>query len=72
MSGDGRAEVEMKRIGFVAVLLVAAIGCVRMPAEEWPDPVNRAFKHLNPKIYVPMQGPSELGASGTRALGSDR
>jgi len=37
---------------------------LRMPAEEWPDPVNRAFKHLNPKIYVPMQGPSELGASG--------
>ncbi|MGK2963838.1 MAG: proline iminopeptidase, partial [Gemmatimonadaceae bacterium] len=24
----------------------------------------RAFKHLNPKVYVPMQGPSELGASG--------
>ncbi|HEX7586739.1 MAG TPA: proline iminopeptidase-family hydrolase, partial [Anaerolineae bacterium] len=37
---------------------------LRMPADEWPDPVNRAFKHINPKIYVPMQGPSELGASG--------
>lgn len=37
---------------------------LRMPAAEWPDPVNRAFKHLNPKIYVPLQGPSELGASG--------
>jgi len=37
---------------------------LRMPAEEWPDPVNRAFKHLNPKVYVPLQGPSELGASG--------
>jgi len=37
---------------------------LRMPQEQWPDPVNRAFKHLNPKIYVPMQGPSELGASG--------
>jgi proline iminopeptidase len=37
---------------------------LRMPPEQWPDPVNRAFKHLNPKIYVPMQGPSELGASG--------
>jgi proline iminopeptidase len=37
---------------------------LRMPAEEWPDPVNRAFKHMNPAIYVPMQGPSELGASG--------
>jgi proline iminopeptidase len=37
---------------------------LRMPAAEWPDPVNRAFKHLNRAIYVPMQGPSELGASG--------
>jgi proline iminopeptidase len=37
---------------------------LRMPADQWPDPVNRAFKHLNPKVYVPMQGPSELGAGG--------
>jgi proline iminopeptidase len=37
---------------------------LRLPADQWPDPANRAFKHLNPKIYVPMQGPSELGASG--------
>jgi proline iminopeptidase len=37
---------------------------LRMPAAEWPDPVNRGFKHINPAIYVPMQGPSELGASG--------
>jgi len=38
---------------------------LRMPAAEWPDPVTRAFQHLNRSIYVPMQGPSELGASGT-------
>ena len=37
---------------------------LRMPPEQWPDPVNRAFKHLNPALYVPLQGPSELGASG--------
>ncbi len=37
---------------------------LRMPYEEWPDPVNRGFKHINPDIYIPMQGPSELGASG--------
>jgi proline iminopeptidase len=34
-----------------------------MPAEEWPDPVQRAFAHINPAIYVPLQGPSELGMS---------
>jgi len=37
---------------------------LRMPVAEWPDPVNRAFAHLNRKVYVLMQGPSELGASG--------
>jgi proline iminopeptidase len=26
--------------------------------------VSRSFAHINPAIYVPMQGPSELGASG--------
>lgn len=37
---------------------------LRMPAAQWPDPVNRAFAKINKKVYVPMQGPSELGASG--------
>jgi proline iminopeptidase len=44
---------------------------LRMPPDQWPDPVSRAFKHLNPAIYVPMQGPSELGASG-KLLNWDR
>ncbi len=37
----------------------------RLPFEDWPDPVTRAIRHINPAIYVPMQGPSELGLSGT-------
>jgi len=37
---------------------------LRMPHKDWPDPVNRAFKNLNTAVYIPMQGPSELGASG--------
>ena len=37
---------------------------LRMPLEEWPDPVNRGFEHYNAAVYIPMQGPSELGASG--------
>jgi proline iminopeptidase len=37
----------------------------RMPLEEWPDPVLRSLSHVNPAIYVPMQGPSELGMSGS-------
>jgi len=37
---------------------------LRMPLEEWPDPVDRALHHINPAVYIPLQGPSELGASG--------
>ena len=37
---------------------------LRMPLGLWPEPVNRSFKHMNPAVYIPMQGPSELGASG--------
>jgi proline iminopeptidase len=41
----------------------------RLP--EWPDPVNRAFKHVNDQIYVMMQGPSEFKTGG-RLLHWDR
>ena len=34
---------------------------------EWPDPVNRSVKHVNPVIYTMMQGPSEFGISGRLA-----
>lgn len=37
---------------------------LRMPQAEWPEAIFRTFAHMNPAIYVPMQGPSELGASG--------
>ena len=38
---------------------------LRRPIMEWPEPVLRAFvRHINKKVYIPMQGPSEMGASG--------
>lgn len=36
---------------------------LRMPLEDWPNPVQRAFAAINPAVYVTMQGPSELGIS---------
>jgi proline iminopeptidase len=41
---------------------------LRMPPEDWPDPVQRGFAHINPAIYVTMQGPSELGTSAEAKL----
>jgi proline iminopeptidase len=40
---------------------------LRMPMKDWPEPVLRSFSKLNRKVYVPMQGPSEMGASGILA-----
>ncbi len=34
----------------------------RLP--EFPDPVNRSFKHVNEEIYEMMQGPSEFKVGG--------
>ncbi len=41
---------------------------LRMPPADWPDPVQRGFAHINPAIYVSMQGPSELGISSDAKL----
>ncbi|GGK76101.1 proline iminopeptidase-family hydrolase [Rufibacter glacialis] len=37
---------------------------LRLPLEEWPEPVNRSFAKMNQSFYVTMQGPSEFGISG--------
>lgn len=39
----------------------------RIPLEQWPDAVNRAFDKLNHSLYVTMQGPSEFGIAGRLA-----
>ena len=41
---------------------------LRKPLNEWPEFVNRAFTHLNPKIYIYMQGHSEFGVTGNATL----
>lgn len=41
---------------------------LRKPLEEWPEFVNRTFKHLNPNIYIYMQGYSEFGITGNATL----
>lgn len=41
---------------------------LRLPLEEWPNPVNRAFANINPELYVTMQGPSEFGVAGDAKL----
>lgn len=41
---------------------------LRMPTATWPKSVNLLFEHLNPNIYVYMQGHSEFGMTGNATL----
>ncbi len=41
---------------------------MRKPLQEWPKDVLLLFEHLNPEIYVYMQGPSEFGITGDASL----
>ena len=41
---------------------------LRRPQAEWPESITRAFKHLNPNVYVFMQGESEFGMTGNATL----
>lgn len=41
---------------------------LRKPLNQWPEFVSRAFNHLNPNIYIYMQGYSEFGVTGNATL----
>jgi proline iminopeptidase len=41
---------------------------LRMPLEKWPEAVVRSLKHLNPEVYVYMQGHSEFGITPGASL----
>ncbi|MHC2991812.1 proline iminopeptidase [Pontibacter sp. HJ8] len=41
---------------------------LRKPFEQWPEPAVRMINHINQKIYVQMQGPSEFGIRGNATL----
>jgi len=41
---------------------------LRMPMDEWPEPVVRDFKQTNFELYTCMQGPSEFGMAGNPRL----
>jgi proline iminopeptidase len=41
---------------------------LRMPLDQWPDPANRGFAHMNYPLYVHMQGYSEFGVTEGASL----
>jgi len=39
---------------------------IRLPVAEWPEPLNRSFKHTNFDVYVTMKGLVNLELKGMR------
>jgi proline iminopeptidase len=37
---------------------------LRLPLDQWPEPVTRSLGKTNQSLYVTMQGPSEFGVAG--------
>lgn len=37
---------------------------LQKPADDWPEPVLRSFKHINQPVYTYIQGPSEFVPGG--------
>jgi proline iminopeptidase len=60
---EAKGEIESPRYMELLVEQHYVHHVLRMPAEQWPEPAQRGFAHINPAIYVSMQGPSELGIS---------
>lgn len=56
--------MDQKALAEIKALEANVDHILRMPPDQWPDPVNRGFAKINPDVYVLMQGPSEMGASG--------
>jgi proline iminopeptidase len=65
---EARGETENPRYMELLVEHHYVHHVLRMPPADWPDPVQRGFDHINPAIYVKMQGPSELGISADATL----
>ena len=61
---EARGEIDDPRYMELLVAHHYVHHVLRIPVEDWPEPVNQAFAKINPSIYVPIQGPSELGAGG--------
>lgn len=62
---EGNKDYNNPRYGELLMNHYYTAHICHMPMDQWPEPVNRTFKHLNPVIYSMMQGPSEFGIGGT-------
>jgi proline iminopeptidase len=65
---EAKNDFENPRYGELLMKNYYTEHTLRMPIEKWPKSVNLLFQHLNPTIYVYMQGHSEFGMTGNATL----
>ena len=65
---EARGDINNPRYMDLLIPNFYAEHILRLPPDQCPEPVNRAFSRLNKKLYVLMQGPSELGCAADSKL----
>lgn len=68
MELEANNEFDNPRYGELLMTHYYTEHILRMPIEKWPKSVNLLFEHLNPNIYVYMQGHSEFGMTNNASL----
>ena len=68
MDLEANNEFDNPRYGELLMTHYYTEHILRMPIEQWPKSVNLLFEHLNPNIYVFMQGHSEFGMTKNASL----
>jgi len=68
MELEANNEFDNPRYGELLMTHYYTEHILRMPIEQWPKSVNLLFEHLNPNIYVFMQGHSEFGMTNNASL----
>jgi len=68
MAIEAEGDYENPRYNELLMMHYYTKHVLRMPLEDWPEPVTRSFNHMNPKIYIHMQGYSEFGITDNASL----
>ncbi|NOQ92847.1 MAG: proline iminopeptidase-family hydrolase [Flavobacteriaceae bacterium] len=68
MKLEANNEFDNPRYGELLMTHYYTEHILRMPIDQWPKSVNLLFEHLNPNIYVFMQGHSEFGMTKNASL----
>jgi len=68
MDMEANGDFDNPRYGELLMNYYYTEHILKMPLDKWPKSINLLFEHLNPNIYIYMQGHSEFGMTGNASL----